>query len=153
DELRRVEDFVTRARALGADDGKLRALLQALRFVLERSGGARKLVIFTESVKTQTYLRERLIDSGLVTDDQITLFAGTNEGPRAQQALQRWTEETQPTAAQRRSRDIAVRLALVHEFRTRSSVFIATEAGAKGLNLQFCDTVVNYDLPWNPQRI
>jgi superfamily II DNA/RNA helicase len=41
----------------------------------------------------------------------------------------------------------------VHEFRTRSKVLICTEAGAKGLNLQFCDTVINYDLPWNPQRI
>ena len=48
---------------------------------------------------------------------------------------------------------MAVRLALVHEFRTRSRIFISTEAGAKGLNLQFCDTIVNYDLPWNPQRI
>jgi hypothetical protein len=50
-------------------------------------------------------------------------------------------------------RDIAVRLALVHEFKTRSRMMIATEAGAKGLNLQFCNVVVNYDLPWNPQRI
>jgi hypothetical protein len=41
----------------------------------------------------------------------------------------------------------------VHEFRTRSKVLICTEAGAKGLNLQFCETVINYDLPWNPQRI
>ena len=49
--------------------------------------------------------------------------------------------------------DVAVRLALVHEFKTRSQVFISTEAGAKGLNLQFCDTLINYDLPWNPQRI
>ena len=54
---------------------------------------------------------------------------------------------------QRRAREVAVRLALVHEFRTRSKVFISTEAGAKGLNLQFCETVINYDLPWNPQRI
>ncbi len=30
---------------------------------------------------------------------------------------------------------------------------IATEAGAEGINLQFCALVVNYDLPWNPQRI
>ena len=30
---------------------------------------------------------------------------------------------------------------------------IATEAAAEGLNLQFCSPVVNYDLPWNPQRI
>ena len=46
-----------------------------------------------------------------------------------------------------------MRLALVDEFRRRSTVMICSEAGAKGLNLQFCDTVVNYDLPWNPQRI
>src|SRR6266852_4535967 len=51
------------------------------------------------------------------------------------------------------SREVAVRLALVHEFRTRSKVLVCTEAGAKGLNLQFCETVINYDLPWNPQRI
>ena len=53
----------------------------------------------------------------------------------------------------RPSREVAVRLALVHEFRTRSKVLVCTEAGAKGLNLQFCETVINYDLPWNPQRI
>ena len=52
-----------------------------------------------------------------------------------------------------RRREVAVRLALVHEFRTRSKVLVCTEAGAKGLNLQFCETVINYDLPWNPQRI
>ena len=89
----------------------------------------------------------------MVSDAQITLFSGTNEGPRVQEAFARWLEETDPTEAQRRQRDIAVRLGLVHEFRTRTVIFISTEAGAKGLNLQFCDTVVNYDLPWNPQRI
>ena len=77
----------------------------------------------------------------------------TNEGTRAQEALARWLEEVPRDAGQTLQRDIAMRLALVHEFRTRSRVFISTEAGAKGLNLQFCDTVVNYDLPWNPQRI
>ena len=46
-----------------------------------------------------------------------------------------------------------MRLALVDEFRQRSTVLISSEAGAKGLNLQFCDTVINYDLPWNPQRV
>jgi hypothetical protein len=153
DEWARVNGYIERARALGVEDGKLRALLQALRQVLDRTEGARKLVIFTEFRVTQEYLRQRLAESGLVSDAQITLFSGTNEGPRAHEALGRWVEETEPSAGQRRQRDIAVRLALVHEFRTRTVVFISTEAGAKGLNLQFCDTVVNYDLPWNPQRI
>ena len=88
-------------------------------------------------------------------DDEITLFRGVNDTDRAQQAYARWKKEEgarlPPGTAP--SREVAVRLALVHEFRTRSKVFVSTEAGAKGLNLQFCETVINYDLPWNPQRI
>jgi adenine-specific DNA-methyltransferase len=155
-ELARVEGFVARARTLGSDDSKFRALLSALRFVTERAErdlGAGKLVIFTESLVTQDYLRDRLIESRLVSADEITLFRGDNSSPRARQALERWREEVPQNEGVRPSFEIATRLALVHEFKTRSKVFIATEAGAKGLNLQFCNTVVNYDLPWNPQRI
>ena len=66
-----------------------------------------------------------------------------------------WREEIEQLIPppNRPSRDVAIRMALVHEFKTRSRVFISTESGAKGLNLQFCETLVNYDLPWNPQRI
>lgn len=153
-ELKRVEDYIERAEKLGADDSKFRALMQSLRFVTERSGGgAGKLVIFTESRVTQSYLRDRLVESRLITDEEITLFSGTNDSPRAQQALARWLVEVPQGEGVKVNRDIATRLALVHEFKTRTRVFISTEAGAKGLNLQFCDTVVNYDLPWNPQRI
>ncbi|MGE0023129.1 MAG: helicase-related protein, partial [Hyphomicrobium sp.] len=103
----------------------------------------------------QDYLRELLLASGPVSDEEITLFRGSNDSPRAAQALARWQEEVgrDIPAYNRPSRDVAVRLALVHEFRTRSRVFVSTEAGAKGLNLQFCSTLINYDLPWNPQRI
>ncbi len=74
--------------------------------------------------------------------------------PRAAGARALATEEGAPfPPGSRPSREVAVRLALVHEFRTRSKVLVCTEAGAKGLNLQFCETVINYDLPWNPQRI
>lgn len=45
------------------------------------------------------------------------------------------------------------RAALVEHFKERGKVMIATEAGAEGINLQFCSLVINYDLPWNPQRI
>jgi len=152
-ELDRVEGYIERAKKLGAEDSKFRALLQALRFVAERHSGSGKMVIFTESRVTQADLCARLIASGLVRESEITLFSGTNDGERAREALTRWTEEVPRDAGQKLNPDIATRLALVHEFRTRSRVFISTEAGAKGLNLQFCDTVVNYDLPWNPQRI
>lgn len=112
-------------------------------------------MIFTESLTTQDYLRELLLESRLLGAEQITIFRGDNVSPRAAQAHARWEAEVgQALAAHSRpTRDVAIRLALVHEFATRSSVFISTEAGAKGLNLQFCETLVNYDLPWNPQRI
>lgn len=38
-------------------------------------------------------------------------------------------------------------------FRDSARIMIATEAGAEGVNLQFCSLVINYELPWNPQRI
>src|SRR5262249_39659645 len=70
-------------------------------------------------------------------------------------ALARWNDEvgSKLPPDHRPSPDIAIRLALVDEFDRRSRIFISTEAGAKGLNLQFSDTVINYDLPWNPQKI
>ena len=153
DELERVEDFVRRARSL-PHDSKADSLVTVVRSI-GRRGGSAKLVVFTESLTTQEYLRDLLIEHAALDDSDITLFRGHNDSPRTRQALRRWQEEVGRNlpAHSRPSPDIAVRQALVHEFKTRSRVFIATEAGAKGLNLQFCDTIVNYDLPWNPQRI
>lgn len=157
DELKRVTRLAQRARSLSVDS-KARQAIAAIRMVLARGDaqeGSGKVVIFTEAISTQDYLRDVLIASGALTDDQITLFRGQNTGPRVQAALARWQAEVgeRMPVAVRPSPSVAVRLALVHEFATRSVVFISTEAGAKGLNLQFCDTVINYDLPWNPQRI
>ena len=154
DELRQVEDFVRRARSL-PHDSKAHSLVQVVRSIGGRRGGNAKLVVFTESLTTQEYLRDLLIEHAGLEDSKITLFRGHNDSPRAREALRRWQEEVGRHLPAHRlpSPDIAVRLALVHEFKSRSRVFIATEAGAKGLNLQFCDTIVNYDLPWNPQRI
>jgi adenine-specific DNA-methyltransferase len=151
-ELERVEELARRASSLPGDS-KAEALVQAVRLVLQR-GDQAKLVIFTESLTTQDYLQRLLLDAGLAADE-ITLFRGHNSSARALAALERWQDEVGSKIPEynRPSRQVAIRLALVHELRTRSRVFIATEAGAKGLNLQLCDTIVNYDLPWNPQRI
>jgi len=143
-ELERVRTFAGRARRLGPG-AKADALLQALARL-----GDRKVLVFTELISTQDFLSELLAANRFAPSD-VTLFRGTNDSPRAREALERWKVEHPPR--EKLARDIAVRLALVHEFKTRSRIMIATEAGAKGLNLQFCDVVVNYDLPWNPQRI
>lgn len=153
-ELERVGDFISRASALSGDS-KASKLLDVIRVISEREPDRRKAVIFTESLVTQDYLREILLNSGEFTADEVTLFRGENDSPRATEALGRWQTEVGDNLPpyQKPSRTVAVRLALVHEFKTRSRIFISTEAGAKGLNLQFCDTIINYDLPWNPQRI
>ena len=156
DELARVERFIHRARSL-PDDAKARSFKEAIRVVLEtgkQGRGSGKAVVFTESITTQEYLRRLLLEIGL-HDDEVTLFRGVNDHERARQALARWQQEegVRFESTAKPSREVAVRLALVHEFRTRSNVLVCTEAGAKGLNLQFCETVINYDLPWNPQRI
>ncbi len=155
-ELARVEDLLARARSLPSDTKAL-SFQKAIRLLLDRGRdgqGSGKAVVFTESITTQEYLRKLLLDEGL-QDEEITLFRGVNDHERARQALARWQQEEGARLApgSKPSREVAVRLALVHEFRTRSKVLVSTEAGAKGLNLQFCETVINYDLPWNPQRI
>ncbi|MGO9263226.1 MAG: SNF2-related protein [Bryobacteraceae bacterium] len=153
-ELERVLEFIYRAESL-LRDSKAEKLLDVMRVIGERAPEHRRAVIFTESLVTQSYLRDVLVERGGFPPEAITLFRGTNDSARAAEALAHWQQEIGDALApgQRPSRSVAVRLALVHEFRTRSQVFISTEAGAKGLNLQFCDTIVNYDLPWNPQRI
>jgi superfamily II DNA or RNA helicase len=155
-ELELVESFIVRARSL-PHDAKARSFQDAIRVILElgRDGrGSGKAVVFTESITTQEYLQKLLLDIGL-KDDDVTLFRGINDHARADQAHARWVEEAGRNLppGSRPTREVALRLALVHEFRTRSKVMVCTEAGAKGLNLQFCETVINYDLPWNPQRI
>src|SRR5262249_8084140 len=139
-ELSRVESFVARARSL-PNDAKARSFQEAIRVVLDlgrQDRGSGKAVVFTESITTQDYLRRLLLDIGL-KDDEITLFRGVNDHDRAKAAYARWQQEegTRLPQGARPSREVAVRLALVHEFRTRSKVLVCTEAGAKGLNLQF----------------
>jgi adenine-specific DNA-methyltransferase len=153
-ELSLVESFIRRARVL-PHDSKAQSLIKAVQLILERPADRQKVVVFTESLTTQDYLRDLLLQNLPVINDDVTLFRGVNESAAAASALARWKREVEPEIPTRLrpSQDIAMRLALVHEFRTRSKIFISSEAGAKGLNLQFCDTLINYDLPWNPQRI
>lgn len=131
------------------------ALITALKKAFEhnkRMGWPEKAVIFTESRRTQKYLFNLLLNNGYT--DKITLFSGTNEGPIGKRAYDRWEKESiYDDKEMKLSKEAAIRDALIHEFRYYTNILIATEAGAEGINLQFCNIVVNYDLPWNPQRI
>ncbi len=135
-------------------NAKGEALLQALEagFSMARGlGGAEKAIIFTESRRTQNYVLQLLSENGY--DGKIVLFNGTNSDPIAKQIYTDWKARNEGTDKISGSRTADTRAALVEHFRNNAQIMIATEAAAEGINLQFCSLVVNYDLPWNPQRI
>lgn len=84
---------------------------------------SQKIIIFTEFVATQNYLQELLVNIGY----SVTILNG--------------------------GMSIDERNAAMQEFKTSTSIFISTDAGGEGLNLQFANIIINYDLPWNPMKI
>lgn len=83
----------------------------------------------------------------------IVLFNGSNSDEQSKQFYQRWYEQHKGSDRVSGSRTADMRSALVDYFKEEAHIMIATEATAEGINLQFCSLAVNYDLPWNPQRI
>lgn len=136
------------------ENAKGTALLTALDMAFneaERLGSERKAIIFTESRRTQEYLLRVLSRSPW--NDGILLFNGSNNDDRSINIYKNWLARHKDTDKITGSKTADMRSALVDYFREEGKIMIATEAGAEGINLQFCALVVNYDLPWNPQRI
>lgn len=152
-EIAELTDYIRWARSLGVDT-KTRALLKALDIgfsAMEEMGAAKKAVIFTESRRTQNWLKDFLEGNGYA--GQVLTFNGTNKDDASGQIYQEWLVANKESGRATGSRQVDLRAAIIDRFRDRASVLIATEAGAEGLNLQFCSAIVNFDLPWNPQRI
>lgn len=82
-----------------------------------------KIIVFTEFVETVKYVKEHLEKHGY----SVTTLDG--------------------------SMSIDERNEAIREFRENADVFISTDAGGEGLNLQFANILVNYDMPWNPMRV
>ncbi|HWV37933.1 MAG TPA: SNF2-related protein [Vulgatibacter sp.] len=128
EELKELRAMVALARSIKVNakgDALVRALARSFT-VAAAHGWPEKAVIFTESRRTQDYLKELLEANGF--RGQVSILCGDGSGPEERKAL-------------------------VNEFRDRTKILISTEAGAEGLNLQFCNLLINYDLPWNPQRV
>jgi superfamily II DNA or RNA helicase len=164
EELRREKEQLREFHALAKSiirNSKGEALLAALRRGFEaaeqaqRGQGAatlqQKAVIFTESRRTQEYLFQLLEQTEFA--GKVMLFNGTNTSPLAKDIHRQWLERHAGTDRISGSPTADMRAALVEHFRDHATILIATEAAAEGINLQFCNLVVNYDLPWNPQRI
>jgi len=152
-EIEQLEKFHTLATSITANT-KAEALCTALSkafTTLDGLGAARKAVIFTEFARTQTYLKQFLEQHGFA--GKIVLFNGSNNDADSQRIYKAWLERHKDSSRITGSKTADMRAALVEEFREHATLMIATEAAAEGINLQFCSLVVNYDLPWNPQRV
>jgi adenine-specific DNA-methyltransferase len=152
-EIADLEGFAALAAFID-HNAKGKALLGALAVALQKTkelGGAERAIIFTESRRTQDYLLRLLADGPYA--DGIVLFNGTNTDERSRAIYHQWLDRHRGSEKVTGSRTADTRSALVDYFREQGQIMIATEAGAEGINLQFCSLVVNYDLPWNPQRI
>lgn len=152
-EIAELQEFSALATSI-EQNAKGRALLKALEvgFAKAREFGAdEKAIIFTESRRTQSYLLRVLADSPFA--DHIVLFNGSNTDDGSKAIYKDWLARHIGSDRVTGSKSADMRSALVDYFREEGKIMIATEAGAEGINLQFCAMVVNYDLPWNPQRI
>ncbi len=137
-----------------SQNAKGESLLHALEIGFKMTaelGGAEKTVIFTESRRTQNYLVKLLSENGYA--DEFVLFNGSNSDAQSREIYSEWKTRFEGTDKITGSRSADTRAAIVDYFRDKAKIMIATEAAAEGINLQFCSMVINYDLPWNPQRI
>lgn len=118
---------------------------------LAKLGANQKALIFTESRRTQDYLLNILEARGY--KDKVVLFNGSNNDPKSNEIYKNWLKAHKGTDKITGSATADKRAAIVDYFRDEATIMIATEAAAEGVNLQFCSLIVNYDMPWNPQRI
>jgi hypothetical protein len=152
-ELSDLRFFAELAKSI-LKNSKGERLLTALRRGLTEAkskGGREKAIIFTESTRTQEYVRSILEASAY--KGRVVLFNGSNADAKSREIYQQWLTRHRGTDRVTGSKTADLRAALVDYFRDEASIMIATEAAAEGINLQFCSLVINYDLPWNPQRI
>lgn len=153
DEIAQIEGFIAQTKQL-RHDSKASSLLTSLQTGFAKMaelGAAQKAIIFTESVRTQAYLYDFLIANGYA--DQVVSFSGANHHADAKRIYELWLADKNNIGRITGSPQVDMRTALIDHFKHHAQIMIATEAAAEGVNLQFCSLLINYDLPWNPQRV
>jgi len=152
-ELIELQSYVDLAESI-KKSSKSQSLLVALKEAFSKAQtthAPQKAVIFTESRKTQKFLFELLSASGY--QDQIVCISGSNSDIHSKEIYQEWIAKHKRTNRVTGSKPVDIKAALIDRFRNDASILIATEAASEGVNLQFCSLIINYDLPWNPQRV
>lgn len=152
EELEVVQAIINTANSVKTN-AKVEALKTAIQTALrqqEHDKIPQKVVVFTESKRTQKYIANELRKSGYEESD-IVLFNGDFDDPMTKEIYRTWQVKNYGNVNHGRS--VEYKHAIVDYFQNNAKILIVTDAGSEGLNLQFCNTIINYDLPWNPQKI
>jgi ERCC4-related helicase len=154
EELNELKSFKKQAEKISRN-AKGDALLKVIRKAFDMAeglGAQRKAVIFTESCRTQRYIAELLENNGYA--NRVVMLNGSNNDPRSREIYNEWKQRHAGSAKITGSKTADMKAALVERFAGNDAdVLISTEAGGEGINLQFCSLLINYDLPWNPQKV
>lgn len=128
--LKRLESLAADVKSGGSDKKweELSKILQDRREMFDDSGTRRKLVIFSEHRDTLNYLQAK-IGNALGRPEAVVVIHGAMGREERRNAQERFTQD----------RD--------------TLILIATDAAGEGINLQRAHLMVNYDLPWNPNRL
>ncbi|HOK10417.1 MAG TPA: helicase-related protein [Candidatus Hydrogenedens sp.] len=126
-EIKQIDNFILRAEEIikGENEIKLKRLRESIEELSKNIEDPvkRKILIFTESRDTLEYLAGKIQQWGFRVN---TIHGGMN---------------------------LEERIDAENTFRNKTDILIATEAAGEGINLQFCNLMINYDIPWNPNRL
>lgn len=151
-EMSEIDAIINMASRI-KNNAKIKALKTAIHTAFEyqeKQSIPKKIVVFTESKRTQQYIAEELSKDGFDEDD-VLLFNGDFNDVRTKEIYRAW--QVKNFGKRNYGRSVEYKHAIVDYFKEQSKILIVTDAGSEGLNLQFCNIVINYDLPWNPQKI
>ena len=152
-EINCLKSFIEQAKAIKVDSktSRLKEAIERGFSETQRMNARRKVIVFTESRRTQSYLKEYLDVNGYA--GRTVIFNGTNTDPESRKIYENWLSANKDTGRISGVQPADRRNAILDHFRDTAEILIATESAAEGINLQFCSLIINYDLPWNPQRI
>ena len=134
-EIKDLDDFIRDLTEQPPDEPKMARLHELLHESFQ--GGHRTVVIFTQYTDTLYYLRERL---RATFGNQIICYFGGG-GERWDDVTETWERLTKEQVKDLFRRGSEVR------------ILIGTDSMSEGLNLQTCDRLINFDLPWNFMRV
>lgn len=157
EELKREKADLEKFRALAhkiRKNSKAEQLFTALERgfeALKKLGANQKALIFTESRRTQDFITNLLEARGYA--NLVVKFNGSNADAKSKEIYAAYLKKHHGTDVLTGSHTADKRAAIVDYFKEEATIMVATEAAAEGINLQFCSLIINFDLPWNPQRI